>query len=127
SFQNQPPTTDDDVNRGDGLLAVAEERRVEVEKLAEDRPPQAVVVRRERQNFDLVYHFLHAFDFFDAPLRVFFQCRPRHLPPQVNRAVRFDVAFEPIEDAEERQRDKLLANLFYQVGEIARIILRAWP
>src|SRR6185436_4284864 len=63
AFQNQSPATDDDVNRRDGLLAVAEERRVEVEKLAEDRPPQAIVVRGERQNLDLVYHSFHAFDF----------------------------------------------------------------
>src|SRR5262245_15830179 len=56
SLQNQPPPIDDNVNRRDGLLAVAEERRVEVEKFAEDRPPQAVVVRRKRQNLDLDYH-----------------------------------------------------------------------
>src|SRR5215468_10559577 len=45
SLQNQPPSIDDDVNRRNGLLAVAEERRIEVEKFAEGRPPQAVVVR----------------------------------------------------------------------------------
>src|SRR5262245_45325660 len=127
SFQNQPPTTDDDVNRGDWLLAVAEERRVEIEKLAEDRPPYAIVVRRKWQNLDLVYHSVHAFDFFDAPLRVLLQRRPGHLPGQENRAVRLDLALEPIEDAEERQRDKLLANLFGQVGEIARFTLGPWP